>query len=478
MTKVMDQLKNQNHILILGFGISGQAAAELALSQGEAVTVFDERDNEDLRRTKAELQEKGRASIHLGSSPEGAPSTPPKLCVISPGIREDSALGRYAAGLDCPVISELEFGFRYCQCPLIAVTGTNGKTTTVQMITHALNYAGKKAKSAGNIGDALSRRAAESAALDWLVVEVSSFQLTRVSTFAPAVAVVLNISPDHLDWHESFEEYARAKGRILMNLEQCEKAVLRKDVAGMPAVTTSLPGAGERPLVFSADSADDTDFFVDAQGYLCRRGRSVSVNERLMKSSELKVWGKHNTENALAAIAAGTAMGVEERAFIEGLRTFEPEPHRLEIVGEYGGAVYINDSKATNPDALLRALEAVGEKYGTSVILIAGGLDKDLNFDDIEFIIPQVVKRAFLVGVCRYRLAERWKKVIVCTTCGTLQEAVEQARSEAAERDVVLLAPGCASQDMFVDYKERGKVFRKAVTGGGDDAEILPKRDG
>lgn len=445
-------------VLVLGLGVSGVAAARLALSLGASCQAVDEGDGEAPAAAAAELRERG-AMTSLGWRGAGLP--PADLVVASPGISPRSRLGQAARSLGAPLVSELEFGFRFCACPLLAVTGTNGKTTTVELTTHLLAASGLRVRAAGNIGLPLSACAADSAGLDALVVEVSSFQLEAVEQFRPSAAALLNVTPDHYDRHGGPAPYLAAKLALFRRMPAAGVMVLRRDLASLPEVRDMLAGRPGRPLLFAAEPAEDCAFFL-AEGGLHERRDGVS--ERLAEAADLALPGAHNVENALAALALVRAAGHCPRRAARALGDFRPSPHRLELVAERDGVRYINDSKATNVDALCRALESLAASApGRRILLLAGGVDKEIDFTMALPGLEKQVKEAFLIGRCKSRLAKQWQGVVSCRELSSLEDAVAAATAAARPGDVVLLSPGCASQDMFQNYAHRGDQFRALV---------------
>ncbi len=446
-------------VLVLGCGVSGRAAARLAALEGERVVVLDEGGGAAVAAAAGELRDRGVEVIADWN--REAWEGPVKLAIISPGIGGESKLGRLAARLECPLVGELEYGFRHCHCPVLAVTGTNGKTTTVELATHCLRQAGRSVMAAGNIGLPLCEAVLRPGQLDCLVVEASSYQLATASRFAPLGAAILNLSPDHLDRYSRVEDYYADKMRILANLRHARNAVLRADLVALPHVRAALPADGSSPLTFSARPESGATFGVDADGHLvdCRG----DLPSRFMAIGDLRLRGAHNVENALAAVALGSLLGLEPAQFVAGLKSFSPSAHRLELVTMHGGVRYVNDSKSTNADSLCRALEAVGGDCKGRILLLAGGLDKGQDFTAVRPFLKHQVGEIFLLGKCRQRLAEQWGDVVSCRAFNTMAAAVAAAVDSARPGDVVLLSPGCASMDMFVDYVERGNVFSSLV---------------
>ncbi len=446
-------------VLILGLGLSGCAAAELAIHNGHSVHVLDESDTPPRGERVAGLRERG-VNFHLGWHEDNW-NAAVDLVIISPGIAADSTLGRIADSLGCPVISELEYGFRHCSCPVLAVTGTNGKSTTVELITHCLRTAGYAAVAAGNIGIPLCDIASKRGDLDFIVVEVSSFQLERTDQFAPLAAALLNLTPDHLDRYPDATAYYQAKMRLFKNMVRSDKIILRHDLAEMPLVRQALPARGKRPLTFTAAPGVVADFFVRPDGALCHNWQGQE--KVIVEQRKLRLRGRHNLENVLAAAAICDSAGVAGEKIVGGLCSFAPSPHRMELVAVANGVQYINDSKATNPDSMARAIQAVAEDCNGKILLLAGGLDKGVVFESVKPLLRQHVKEVFLIGKCRNQLAAQWKDAVSCKVFASLAAATEAALESAETGDTVLLSPGCASQDMFRDYADRGNAFSDII---------------
>ena len=433
------------NVIVLGLGISGRAAVELALKKGFNVFAIDESTSpalEDFAKSHAD----DRLDVRLRWKKESLPEA--DLIVISPGIGSASPLGQAATNSKIPLISELEFGFRFCNTPTLAVTGTNGKTTTTELTCHLLNSIGRKSAVSGNIGIPLSQSVLDPVKYDFLVVETSSFQLDSAADFAPESAVLLNITSDHMNRYETEKDYAKSKFSIFKNIRTSENKIIRSDL--LPYWNEFFPGA-ERPVTISC-SDETADYYFDRNGEINVRGKSF------IKLSETQLLGAHNAENLMAALALVFSVVPEPPIELlkKGICEFRTGPHRLEIVGKSNGITYINDSKATNPDSLIVALRAVGAK--NNVCLIAGGLDKNMNFEPV-LEEKDRIKTVFLVGECKNKLANLWKNDISCVIFKTFEDAVIAACDKAEPGDVVLLSPGCASMDMFKDYKDRGQNF-------------------
>ena len=443
-------------ILILGLGTSGFAAAELALRDGLDVWVADSGNGRAQQERAAILEGRGAAVRLDWTAAMAVPAA--SQVVISPGISPDSPLGRLAETAECPVLSELEWGYRHCQCPVLAVTGTNGKTTTVEMTAHCLRQAGWNAPAAGNIGIPLSQAARKSATASCLVVEVSSYQLERLERFSPLASAFLNLSADHLDRYPTVAEYASAKSQLLKQSGGSRAVVVRQDLCSNPWVAPHLAPLAERLITFSTTDSN-ASLFLDHGRIFRRSSDDKQEPQALLEVGSLRVTGRHNTENAMAALALCETAGLPCAEATRHLQTYVPSPHRLELVSLGNGIRVINDSKSTNPDSLARALEAVGETTSPRILLIAGGLDKNLDFSPLAELVRTTVRQAFLIGSARHRLARLWQGTVSCSCCQSMESAVDAALDVSHPGDTVLLSPGCASQDMFADYAERGTVF-------------------
>ncbi len=453
---------NGHNILVLGLGASGLAASELALRHGAKVTVLDSDSGGNLAERTARLKNRG-ADVHLDWSEIDYPGDL-DLAVISPGISPAGILGRLARRLACPIVDELEFGFWFCSCPILAVTGTNGKTTTVEMTVHSLKGAGKNVIGAGNIGLPLSEAVHKSSGLDLIVAEVSSFQLEHIRSFHPLGACILNISDDHGDRYQSRDEYLAAKLLLLRNMSNPASVVMSAALFADDRVRRLPLFRRRKPILLATDAAgEDIDWFVDADGFLCSGGRCPM---QLLHRSDLKLKGRHNIENVLAALAMCRIAGVAPAAAVPGVRRFAPSGHRLELVSIFNNVRFVNDSKATNPDALVQALETCGEESSADqgkILLIAGGRDKNMNFKTVIPSIRRFVKQVYLIGEVKDTLAELWGRYVSCKKYASIGGVIDDVMEVAAAGDTVLLSPGCASHDMFSDYAERGNVFTHEI---------------
>ena len=450
------------HIAVLGLGRSGSAVAEYVAEQGQAgapvrVTVLDAASNDVLAAERDRLIALG-CSVALGADVVPTDAT---LVVASPGLSPRSALMRSAAALGVPVISEIEFAYRISHSAWVAVTGTNGKTTTTALLTHLLNHAGVPAQSVGNIGRAATRAASEAGAAAVLVAEVSSFQLALVDAFRPRISVLLNITPDHVDWHGTLERYAADKARVFANQGSGDVAVIDVDDAGSRPYAEAVQARGVDVYRVSTASAQAQGAFLDRGTLVLAVAGGDPVP--LLDRSELAIRGDHNVSNALAAAAAAYAAGVPVASIREGLATFFPIEHRLEPVGVVGGVEFVNDSKATNPDAVLKALTAFEDRH---VIVLLGGYDKGNEFGSLAAEVASRGASAVLFGAAAPLIRAAFEATVPeleVRVVGSMAEALEAAARMADPGDVVLLSPACASFDAFRDYEDRGQVFKDLV---------------
>ncbi len=433
--------KNQN-IAVLGAGLSGSAAALLLRSKGAHVTVLDNAEEKNLLKSTIDnLRSQGVRVICGAAADED--SSAYQMAVLSPGIDPASRLARSFSTRKVDMIGELELGWRSCEIPVIAVTGTNGKTTTTELLAQMLNACGQRTIACGNIGKPLSEVAREKNQSDVLTVEVSSFQLETIQTFRPSISLWLNFAPDHLDRYRSVADYRAAKLRIFENQTA-------GDVAVINAIET-LPAIRARTITFSA--------YVDQADLRLSEGAIVYENKAVLRLSDTKLRGLHNIENLMATLAAGMARGLSFRQMVPPLCAYEPRPHRCEFVREVGGVAYVNDSKATNLDAVEKALRAQTKP----VILIAGGKDKGFTFGPLRSLVKEKVKSTILIGEMAERIRRSWTGATRSDIANSLADAVERAHAVAKPGEVVLFSPGTSSFDMFKSYADRGDQFRALV---------------
>ena len=429
-------------VAVLGAGLSGTAAALLLRHEGAEVTVLDSADEKTLLKSTIENLRAQGVNVHCGPEAE-RDSSPYDFVVLSPGIDPLSPLAMNFSSRKIETMGELELGWRSVNAPVIAITGTNGKTTTTELLAQMLNACGQRTIACGNIGKPLCEVALRQPDFDVLTVEVSSFQLETIQTFRPAISLWLNFAPDHLDRYRSVAEYRAAKLRIFENQTADDVAVVNAN--------ESLPKIAARTVTFSAYN-DRADFRLEG-------GSIVYQNTPVLRMADTKLRGSHNIENLMATLAVGLARGLSFEEMLPPLCAYEPRPHRCEFVREVGAVTYVNDSKATNLDAVEKALLAQNKK----VILIAGGKDKGFTFETLRPLISEKVRSTILIGEMAARIAEDWKAVVPCEIAHSLADAVERAHTIAQPGEVVLFSPGTSSFDMFKSYADRGDQFRSLV---------------
>jgi len=413
-------VKLPRRALVLGLARSGQAAALALARRGVPTVGVDRADGLDTGR----LAEAG-VEVHLGTEEEGLLDDV-ELLIKSPGVPGESPLPTAARVRGIPIWSEIELGFRLLRNPLVGVTGTNGKTTTSELLGAMFRAAGTPVAVAGNVGRPLTGFDGALEKDAWIVCELSSFQLEDVHRLRPRVAVLLNLEPDHLDRHESYDAYRDAKLRIFENQTEADVAVVPQDFG-------VIPGGADR-VEFRADDP---------------------------LPAEPLIPGAHNRENAAAATAAARAAGIEDAAIAEALSTFPGVEHRLELVAELDGVRFVNDSKATNTAAARRGIAAYA---GRPLRLILGGSLKGESFDELAEELPASVRSIDLIGEATEQLAASLARAgRSFRRSGDLATAVGAAAGDAEPGDVVLLSPACASYDQFRDFEERGETFRRLV---------------
>lgn len=441
-------------ILVIGAAKSGLAAARF-LIEHEAVVYLNDiktRDNFEPKEL-SELEEKGVQLIFARHPDVNLLGI--DLIILSPGVPMSIPPVETARAKKIPIWSEMELASLFTNAPMVVITGTNGKTTTTALIGQLFSDTGRGVFVGGNIGVPFIGKAAELSSQDVAVLEASSFQLETTFTFKPKVALILNLTPDHIDRHGSFEEYIAAKAKIFANQDQSDWLILNWDDEG----TRKLAQSARSKVIFFSRKHNLEEGFCVADGYLTAKfgGRNVPI----IKTEDIFIKGGHNLENALAAAAAGWVMDVGPEEINKTLATFRGVEHRLERVLIHDGIEYVNDSKGTNPDASIKALEA----YNNPIILIAGGKNKGSDFLPFAEVIKEKVKALILLGQAAPEIETAVKKVGYANIyhVGNYPEAVEKATALAADGDVVLLSPACASWDMFRNYEERGELFKELV---------------
>jgi UDP-N-acetylmuramoylalanine--D-glutamate ligase len=437
-------------VLVVGLERTGIAVARFCLARGARVAVSELRGEEQVGGVAGELRALGVA-LELGGH-RVETFLAQDLIVPSPGVPWQLAPLEAARAKGIPVWSEIELAGRFLEGRLVAITGSNGKTTTTALVAHILGEARLPVLVGGNIGRPLISLVGASRPATIAVAEVSSFQLEGIERFRPQIAVLLNLTPDHLDRHLSFEDYVRAKARIFENQREGDFGLLNADD---PEVARRAP-AGPEVLWFSREKHV-------AAGACLRGGQIVfrrnGEEARLAARNDIPLRGEHNVENVLAAAAAAWLVGAPPGAIAAGVRSFPGVEHRLEFVAEIRGVRFYNDSKATNVDATLKALDA----FPGGLFVILGGKDKGGDYTPLRAPLARRARRVLLIGAAAEKIAGQIEEAVPCERAGTLDRAVERAFEAASPGDTVLLAPACASFDQFENFEHRGRVFKQLV---------------
>src|SRR5215467_11804392 len=437
-------------ILVIGLARTGVATTLFCLKQGAVVTATDTRPESELADAVAKLRATPIA-LHLGGYTEKILDDQ-ELIIPSPGVPADADILKIARSKNIPVWSEIELADRFLSGRLIGITGSNGKTTTTSLVDHILKNSGFNTLLAGNIGTPLIDVVEKTTDQTITVAELSSFQLELIETFRPNISVFLNLTPDHLDRHGSMEAYGAAKARIFEKQTASDFAVLNADD---PA---STPYAPSTPKVFwfSRKQRVAQGTFLTGEEILFRHH---GEEEMILKQPEIPLPGAHNLENVLAAVAAARLSGARPHEVQKAVRSFKGVEHRLEFVAELNGVHYYNDSKATNVDATLKALEA----FPGRILIILGGKDKGSDYTVLQAPLREKAILALLIGAAADKIEKQIAGSVALEQAGTLERAVETAAHAARAGDVVLLAPACASFDQFQNYEHRGRVFKDLV---------------
>ncbi len=442
----------RKQVLVVGLARTGIATALFCAARGARVTVTEERSESQITETAAKLRAAG-VTLELGGH-KARTFVEQDLIVSSPGVPPTMPALASARVIGIPVWSEIELAWRFLRGRLVCITGSNGKTTTTSLIGHILETAGLPVQVAGNIGTPLISRVDVSSDAGFTVVEASSFQLESISAFRPDVAVLLNVTPDHLDRHGSFETYGRSKARIFENQTEEDAAVLNADDAAAQQYTPSRPPV----FWFSRQKRVATGCFLRDDEIVFRRDGTETV---VLRRRDIGLRGDHNVENVLAAAAAATLAGVEPAAIAEGVRSFAGVEHRIEFVAAISGVEYFNDSKATNVDATLKALDA----FPNNLLVILGGKDKGSDYTILRKSLRQHARMVLLIGAAADKIESQLGGVVPVERAGTMSRAVKLAEERARPGDTVLLSPACASFDQFESYEHRGRVFKQLVRG-------------
>ena len=444
-------------VLVVGLGKSGVASALFLKARGARVTVSDAKPQDQLGQEIPALLDHGIA-VETGGHGERT-FRGQDLIVVSPGVPVDSPPLVQARALGESVIGEIELASRFLPGNIVAITGSNGKTTTTTLAGEIVAAGGFSAVVGGNIGTPAISLIERAKADTVVVLEVSSFQLETIQTFRPRIAVVLNITPDHLDRHRTFEAYTDAKARIFENQQSDDFTVLNAD----DPATAELAGR-TRAKVFWFSRKEEVK-----QGAYVRDGRvlfrgaapgDAAGQREIMLVSEIPLKGAHNIENTLAAICVGVLTGCTTESIRKAVQNFKAVEHRLEYVATIRGVEYYNDSKATNVDATIKALES----FPANIHLILGGKDKDSDYSLLNNLLRQRVKRVYTIGSAAGKIESQIRGTVEIDHAGTLEAALKRAAATAEAGDIVLLAPACASFDQFENYEHRGRVFKEVVS--------------
>jgi UDP-N-acetylmuramoylalanine--D-glutamate ligase len=441
-------------VLVMGAARSGIACARFLAARGATVALNDAQPLEKWSAEALALKSEGAGCL-AGEVP-GWLLDQLDLVVVSPGVPTKAIPLRYAERAGAEVIGEVELASRFLKGRIVAITGSNGKTTTTSLVGRLLADAGLETQVGGNIGKPLVSLVESSRNDGWTVVELSSFQLETIKEFHPTVAVVLNLTPNHMDRYESFTDYAAAKHRIFMNQGPGDVAILNADDE---IVSTWAEGLRAHVARFSVKQQLKEGLFLRGREIVSRAANSARV---LMTADEMKLRGLHNIENVLAALAAGLACGASPDSMRETIRNFEPVEHRLEFVAEIEGVKFYNDSKATSVDATLKALEAFADEAG-KIVLILGGRGKKAPYAPLAELVREKVRKLVLLGEDADTIGKELEGFAPSVRASDMNDAVTVAFEASQQGDIVLLAPACASFDMFESFEHRGRVFKEEV---------------
>jgi len=441
----------RKRVLVVGLGKSGVASALFLKSRGALVTVSDTKPEAELRDEILLLLEHGIA-VETGGHGDRT-FRGQDLIVVSPGVPFDAAQLVQARSMGEPVIGEVELAAQFLAGQIVAITGANGKTTTTSLAGEIIAAGKFPTLVGGNIGTPAISFVGQAGPSTWTVLEVSSFQLETIVAFRPRIAVILNITPDHLDRHKTFDNYVNAKARIFENQRADDFTVLNADDSTTAALSERTRAqlfwfSREREIERGASVRDAHIYF-----------RDDHHESEIMPLAEVPLRGTHNLENVLAAVSIGVLVGCQPEQIREAVRNFKAVEHRLEFVARIAGVDYYNDSKATNVDATIKALES----FPANIHLILGGKDKGSDYTVLHDLLRQRVKRAYTIGAAAAKIESQIQGAVEIEHAETLENAVRRAAEVAVAGDVVLLAPACASFDQFQSYEHRGRVFKETV---------------
>jgi len=438
-------------VLVVGLGKSGVASAVFLKDRGARVSVSDAKTEDQLPSAIPVLLDRG-ISVETGGHGERT-FRDQDLIVVSPGVPSDVPQLEKARAQGIPIIGEVELASRFLQGHIIAITGSNGKTTTTALAGEVIGMGGYEVLVGGNIGTPAISLVADATSDTYNVLEISSFQLESIQTFHPEIAVILNITPDHLDRHHSFDAYVRAKARIFENQTAQNHAVLSAD----DPTCAGLAGKIKAQVHWFSRTKEVE------RGAFLREGKIFSRDEgseqEIMPASGITLKGAHNLENVLAAVCVGRIVGCEPHRIRRAVEEFKAVEHRLEYVATIRGVEYYNDSKATNVDATIKALES----FPGNIHIILGGKDKGSDYSVLKDLLRSRAKRVYTIGAAAQKIESQIAGAVPVLRAETLETAVKRAAESAAPGDIVLLAPACASFDQFESYEHRGRIFKEAV---------------
>lgn len=432
-------------VVVVGLGRSGVSSARLLAQGGAKVLVTDRQPEQDLRKQVEMLKDypiRYGFGGHKAHDFKGA-----SFVVLSPGVPRS-----VIAGFQIPIIGEIELACRHLKSPLIGITGTNGKSTTASLVGEMIKKSGKRVFVGGNLGLPLCEAVLMKESPEWVVAELSSFQLESIELFHPKIAAILNVAPDHLDRYPGFSDYLKAKQRIFLNQGPDDWGVINRDdpsFKGLRAVMGSREVGFSRKTRLPKGVWSEDDWLVS----------NIKGDQKILPKNEIRLSGEHNLENAMAAVAIAQLAGCSIEGIRKALNEFQGLEHRFERVREFNAVSYINDSKATTVSAVIGALKGIKE----SVVLIAGGRNKGMDFTLLNPVVGQKVRAVVLLGESRQVIREALESIVPVYDAFSMKEAVEISASLAQALDTVLLSPGCSSYDMFQDFEDRGRQFKEVV---------------
>lgn len=453
----MTDIKNKS-FTVLGAGRSGIAVAKLLRSKGAKVLLSDGSSKENLKFLDERFLKDNDIDVETGGHSEKVFEN--EIIIKSPGISPKSELIIKAQNLNKKIYSEIEAAYWFCKGKIIAITGTNGKTTTTILTGEIFRNAGLDTKVCGNVGLAFSEIVSEVNEDTIVVLETSSYQLNDIEKFRPEVAVMLNITPDHIDWHGGFDNYLKAKMEILRNQNENDIAVINYDDE---ILRKAVKNTSPEKIYFSIkENLKDTD--INAGCYSERNkliyfDRRKNLDEQIMETREINIRGNHNLYNSLASVISARAFEIKKEVIKETLMKFKGVEHRIEFVKEIGGIKFYNDSKATNIDSLIVALEA----FEGNLILILGGRESGNDYGRIDKLVNKKVKEIIAIGETKEKIAGHFGNIMKVTKAETMEDAVKIAFKNGVSGNTVLLSPACKSFDMFDSFEHRGSEFKKSV---------------